>query len=120
MALVTPQNSVNVGKLYAVLQPPARGAGYELPAVSHKGFTALVSPATRVAAEHGPAMTDLSLTAGSETHAAHVKDLMFVSHKIPPWPTSPSPCFRTSNADFAVPGYDTTSWRIEQGKQTMI
>jgi len=84
VALVTPQNLVDVGKLYAVLQPPARGAGYKLPAVSHKGFTALVSPATRVAAEHGPIMADLSLTAGSETHAAHIKDLMFVSHKIPP------------------------------------
>ena len=84
MALVTPQHSVNVGKLYAVLQPPARGAGYELPAVSHKGFTALVSPAARVAVEHRPIVTDLGLIAGSETHAAHIKDLMFLSHNIPP------------------------------------
>jgi len=82
--LATRQRLVGEGKLWSVLEPPSRSAGQKPSAGGCKRFAALISPTAGVAVEHGPIMTHLGLAAGSETHAAHVKDLMLLSHNILP------------------------------------
>lgn len=107
-------------KLWSVLKPPSRGAGQKLPAGGCEGFAALVAPAAGIAVEHRPIVATLGLTAGSETHAAHVEDLMIPGHNIPPWPNSMialSPIFRRWHCNSK---YDTTSWRRGQGKKAAI
>jgi hypothetical protein len=77
---------VDVVEFGTVLEPPTRGAGLNPPGGSHKRFAAFVSPTARVATKHRAVMADLSLAAGSETHAAHVKHLMLFSHANLPIP----------------------------------
>jgi hypothetical protein len=84
VVLATWQRLVGVGKLWSVLEPPSRSAGQKPSAGGCKRFAALISPTAGIAVEHRPIMAHLGLTAGSETHAAHVKDLMLLSHNIPP------------------------------------
>jgi hypothetical protein len=72
-----------MGKLWSMLKPPSRGAGKKLSVGGYEGFAALVSPTAGIAMEHGPIVAGLGLTAGSETHAAHVKDLVFPGHGPP-------------------------------------
>jgi hypothetical protein len=74
-------------KLWSMLKPPSGGARKKLSAGGYEGFAALVSPTAGIAMEHRPIVAGLGLTAGSETHAAHVKDLVYPGHS-PPWPIS--------------------------------
>ena len=71
---------MDVVKLRPMLKPPTWGAGLNSPTGSHKGLAAFVSPTACVAAKHRAIMTDFGLGAGSETHAAHIKNLMLLSH----------------------------------------
>ena len=53
---------------------------------SHKRFATFISPAACVTAKHRPVVAGFGLAAGSETHAAHVKDLMLLVHTNLPIP----------------------------------
>jgi hypothetical protein len=102
-----------------MLKPPSRGAGKKLAAGGYEGFTALVSPTAGIAMEHRPIVAGLGLMAGSETHAAHVKDLVFAGHN-PPWPISIVILLPNFRRWLGNVKYDTTSWRREQGKKVAI
>jgi hypothetical protein len=84
VVLATRQRLVGMCKLWSVLEPPLRSTGQKPSAGGCKRFTALISPTASITVEHRPIVAHLGLTAGSETHSANVKDLMLLSHNIPP------------------------------------